>query len=47
MNFWNYVEIDEFSSSAILIVEISIKVNFNVLVVFIKSINDKTHSNIA
>ncbi len=33
MNFWHYVEIDEFSSSAILIVEISIEEIFNVFVV--------------
>ncbi len=33
MIFWHYVEIDEFSSSTILIVEISIKENFNVFVV--------------
>jgi hypothetical protein len=33
MNLWHYVEIDEFSSSTILIVEISIEKIFNVLVV--------------
>ncbi len=33
MNFWHYVEIDEFSNSAILIVEISIEENLNVFVV--------------
>jgi hypothetical protein len=33
MNFWHYVEIDDFSSSAILIVEISIEKNFSVFVV--------------
>jgi hypothetical protein len=33
MNLWHYVEIDEFSSSTILIVEISIKENLNVFVV--------------
>jgi hypothetical protein len=33
MNFWYYVEIDEFSSSIILIVEISIEKIFNVLVI--------------
>jgi hypothetical protein len=33
MNFWHYVEIDELSNSAILIVEISIEEILNVLVV--------------
>jgi hypothetical protein len=33
MNFWHYVEVDEFSSSTILIVEISIEKNFSVFVV--------------
>jgi hypothetical protein len=33
MNLWHYVEVDEFSSSAILIVEISIEENFSVFVV--------------
>jgi hypothetical protein len=33
MNFWHYVEVDELSSSAILIVEISIEENLNVFVV--------------
>jgi hypothetical protein len=33
MNLWHYVEIEEFSSSIILIVEISIEKNLSVLVV--------------
>jgi hypothetical protein len=33
MNFWHYVEIDEFSNSTILIIEISIEKNHNVFVV--------------
>jgi hypothetical protein len=33
MNFWHYVEVDEFSSSTILIVEISIEENLSVFVV--------------
>jgi hypothetical protein len=33
MNLWHYVEVDEFSNSTILIVEISIEEIFNVLVV--------------
>ncbi len=33
INFWHYVQIDEFSSSAILIVEISIEKNFKIFVV--------------
>jgi hypothetical protein len=33
MNFWHYVEIDEFSNSIILIVEISIEENLSVFVV--------------
>jgi hypothetical protein len=33
MNLWHYVEVDEFSSSTILIVEISIEKNLNVFVV--------------
>jgi hypothetical protein len=33
INLWHYVEIDEFSSSTILIVEISIEENLNVFVV--------------
>jgi hypothetical protein len=33
MNFWHYVEVDEFSSSTILIVRISIEKILNVLVV--------------
>jgi hypothetical protein len=33
MNFWHYVEIDEFSSSTILIVEISIEENLSAFVV--------------
>jgi hypothetical protein len=33
MNFWHYVEIDEFLNSIILIVEISIEKNFSVFVV--------------
>jgi hypothetical protein len=33
MNFWHYVEVDEFSSSTILVVEISIEQNFSVFVV--------------
>ncbi len=33
MNFWHYVKVDEFSSSIILIVEISIEENFSVFVV--------------
>jgi hypothetical protein len=33
MNFWHYVEVDEFSNSTILIVEILIEENLNVFVV--------------
>jgi hypothetical protein len=33
MNLWHYVEIDEFSNSTILIVEISVEKNFSVFVV--------------
>jgi hypothetical protein len=33
MNFWHYVEVDELSSSTILIVDISIKENLSVFVV--------------